>query len=54
MVAAKKLGAWCLTEPGAGSDAAAMQTRAVRKGDNFVINGSKMFITNGTVATFTS
>ncbi len=44
MVAAKKLGAWCLTEPGAGSDAAAMETRAVRKGDNFVINGSKMFI----------
>jgi butyryl-CoA dehydrogenase len=50
MVAAKKLGAWCLTEPGSGSDAAAMQTRAVRAGDNFVINGSKMFITNGSVA----
>jgi alkylation response protein AidB-like acyl-CoA dehydrogenase len=50
MVAAKKLGAWCLTEPGSGSDAAAMQTKAVRKGDNFVINGAKMFITNGTVA----
>ncbi len=50
MVVAKKLGAWCLTEPGSGSDAAAMQTRAVRKGDNFVINGAKMFITNGTVA----
>ncbi|HVA40773.1 MAG TPA: acyl-CoA dehydrogenase family protein, partial [Candidatus Binataceae bacterium] len=50
MVVAKKLGAWCLTEPGSGSDAAAMQTKAVRKGDNFVINGSKMFITNGTVA----
>jgi butyryl-CoA dehydrogenase len=49
MVAAKKLGAWCLTEPGAGSDAAAMQTRAVRRGDNFVINGAKMFITNGSV-----
>ena len=50
MVAAKKLGAWCLTEPGSGSDAAAMQTRAIRDGDNFVINGAKMFITNGTVA----
>ena len=50
MVAAKKLGAWCLTEPGSGSDAAAMQTRAVRKGDDFVINGAKMFITNGSVA----
>jgi len=49
MVAAKKLGAWCLTEPGSGSDAAAMQTRAERKGDNYVINGAKMFITNGSV-----
>jgi alkylation response protein AidB-like acyl-CoA dehydrogenase len=49
LVAAKKLGAWCLTEPGSGSDAAAMQTRAARKGDNFVINGAKMFITNGSV-----
>ncbi|HEY6395743.1 MAG TPA: acyl-CoA dehydrogenase family protein, partial [Candidatus Binataceae bacterium] len=44
------LGAWCLTEPGSGSDAAAMQTRAERVGDNFQINGSKMFITNGTFA----
>ncbi|HZO82823.1 MAG TPA: acyl-CoA dehydrogenase family protein [Candidatus Binataceae bacterium] len=50
MVAAKKLGAWCLTEPGSGSDAAAMKTRAERGGDNFTLNGSKMFITNGSVA----
>jgi butyryl-CoA dehydrogenase len=49
MLAAKKLGAWCLTEPSSGSDAAAMKTRAVRSGDNFQINGSKMFITNGSV-----
>src|SRR5262249_42908513 len=49
MLGAKKIGAWCLTEPNSGSDAAAMQTRAVRVGDNFQINGSKMFITNGTV-----
>ncbi len=49
MLAAKKLGAWCLTEPSSGSDAAAMRTKAVRKGDNFTINGSKMFITNGSV-----
>jgi butyryl-CoA dehydrogenase len=49
MLSAKKLGAWCLTEPSSGSDAAAMKTRAVRVGDNFQINGSKMFITNGTV-----
>ena len=50
MIAAKKLGAWCLTEPGSGSDAAAMKTRAVRRGDNFAIDGAKMFITNGSVA----
>lgn len=49
MLAARKLGAWCLTEPNSGSDAAAMQTRAVRRGDNYAINGNKMFITNGTV-----
>jgi butyryl-CoA dehydrogenase len=50
MLAGKKLGAWCLTEPGSGSDAAAMITRATRGGDHFKINGSKMFITNGSVA----
>jgi butyryl-CoA dehydrogenase len=50
MLAAKKLGAWCLTEPGSGSDAAAMLTRASRGGDDLTINGSKMFITNGSVA----
>jgi alkylation response protein AidB-like acyl-CoA dehydrogenase len=43
------LGAWALTEPGTGSDAAALTTRAVRKGDNWVINGAKMFITQGSV-----
>jgi butyryl-CoA dehydrogenase len=50
MIRAEKLGAWCLTEPGSGSDAAAMKTRAVRSGDNYVIDGAKMFITNGGVA----
>ncbi len=50
LLRAKRLGAWCLTEPGSGSDAAAMKTRAVREGDNYVISGSKMFITNGSVA----
>ena len=49
LLAAKKIGAWCLTEPNSGSDAAAMLTRANRVGDNYVINGSKMFITNGCV-----
>src|SRR5262249_10086515 len=50
LLAGRKLGAWCLTEPGSGSDAAAMVTRASRSGDHFTINGSKMFITNGSVA----
>jgi alkylation response protein AidB-like acyl-CoA dehydrogenase len=49
MIRARKLGAWCLTEPGSGSDAGALTTRAVRSGDNYSITGSKMFITNGTV-----
>jgi alkylation response protein AidB-like acyl-CoA dehydrogenase len=50
MLQAKKLGAWCLTEPSSGSDAAAMHAKATRVGDNYSITGSKMFITNGTVA----
>ncbi len=43
------LGAWGLTEPGSGSDASGMKTTAVRQGNNWVINGTKMFITQGTV-----
>lgn len=46
---AEKLGAWGLTEPGSGSDAAALKTKAEERGDHFVINGAKMFITQGTV-----
>jgi alkylation response protein AidB-like acyl-CoA dehydrogenase len=38
------IGSYCLTEPGSGSDAAAMRTKAVRDGDHYVINGSKAFI----------
>ncbi|MCX8047430.1 MAG: acyl-CoA dehydrogenase [Anoxybacillus gonensis] len=41
------LGAFCLTEPGSGSDAASLKTTAVRDGDHYVLNGSKVFITNG-------
>jgi len=45
----EKLGAWGLTEPSSGSDAAGMKTRADDMGDHFAINGSKIFITQGTV-----
>ncbi|MDN3365262.1 acyl-CoA dehydrogenase [Priestia megaterium] len=41
------LGAFCLTEPSAGSDAASLKTKAERKGDYYLLNGSKLFITNG-------
>jgi acyl-CoA dehydrogenase len=44
---APKLASFCLTEPGAGSDVSGMRTRAVKRGDKYVINGSKTFITNG-------
>jgi alkylation response protein AidB-like acyl-CoA dehydrogenase len=44
------LGAWGLTEPGSGSDAGGMRTTAVRQGDQWVLNGSKTFITNGSYA----
>ncbi len=46
----EKIGAFGLTEPGAGSDAGATRTHAVRDGDEWVINGQKIFITNGSVA----
>ena len=46
----KLLGAYCLTEPGSGSDAAALSTTAVRDGDDWVLNGTKQFITNGQMA----
>jgi acyl-CoA dehydrogenase len=46
----KKLASFCLTEPGAGSDVSGMRTRAVKKGDKYVLNGSKCFITNGQYA----
>jgi butyryl-CoA dehydrogenase len=45
-------GAFCLTEPGAGSDPAAGKTTAVKDGDSYILNGRKCFITNGGVASF--
>jgi len=50
----EKIGAFALTEPNAGSDAAAIQTRAVREGDEFILNGSKLWITNGDIADIVS
>lgn len=47
MASGEYLGAFCLTEPSSGSDAASLKSRAVRSGDHYVINGSKVFITNG-------
>ncbi|MGI0054239.1 MAG: acyl-CoA dehydrogenase family protein [Thermoplasmata archaeon] len=50
LVRGAKVGALALTEPNAGSDAIALATRAERRGDGFVLSGSKQFITNGPVA----
>lgn len=52
LVAEPKLASFCLTERGAGSDVAALRTRAVRKGDKFVLSGEKTFITNAEFADF--
>ena len=46
MAAEGKLGAFCLTEPGAGTDAGSLRTRAVKDGDSYVLNGTKCFISN--------
>ena len=46
----KRIGAFCLTEPVAGSDAASIETKAVLEGDQYVLNGTKTFITQGEVA----
>ncbi len=50
MARGELLGAFCLTEPQAGSDAAALRTRAVRDADDYVLNGVKQFITSGKTA----
>ena len=47
-----KIGAMCITEPFGGSDVAGMRTTAVKKGDKYIINGSKTFITNGVYADY--
>ena len=50
LLSGRKIGAFGLTEPNAGSDASDQQTTAVLEGDHYVLNGTKCFITNGTVA----
>ncbi|MED4464392.1 acyl-CoA dehydrogenase [Metabacillus fastidiosus] len=47
LAAGEYLGAFCLTEPGSGSDAGSLKMRAVKKDDHYILNGSKVFITNG-------
>lgn len=51
-IAGEKIGALCISEPFGGSDVAGMRTNAVLKGDKYVINGSKTFITNGVYADY--
>lgn len=46
----KKIGAFCLTEPNAGSDASAIEATAIKDGDHYVVNANKIFVTNGGVA----
>jgi butyryl-CoA dehydrogenase len=50
LAAGEFLGAFCLTEPGAGSDAAGIQTLAAREGDHYRLNGTKTWVTNGSAA----
>ena len=49
LASGRKLGAWGLTEPGSGSDSGGMKTTATRDGNNWILNGSKTFITQGSV-----
>ncbi|KPK16630.1 MAG: acyl-CoA dehydrogenase [Myxococcales bacterium SG8_38] len=46
------IAAYCLTEPGAGSDAAAIKTTAIREGDHWILNGNKLWVTNGGIADY--
>src|SRR5436189_1354576 len=50
LISGEHVGALAMSEPGAGSDVVSMTTRAEKKGDRYVINGSKMWITNGPIA----
>ena len=50
MARGEKIGTFCLTEPNAGSDASAIETTAVKDGDGYLLNGTKIFVTNGGVS----
>jgi acyl-CoA dehydrogenase len=50
LTSGRKIAAFCLTEASAGSDAAAIRTRAVRNGERYIISGSKIYVTNGPIA----
>jgi butyryl-CoA dehydrogenase len=50
MAKGRKIGTFCLTEPNAGSDASSIETTAVKDGDGYLLNGSKIFVTNGGVS----
>jgi alkylation response protein AidB-like acyl-CoA dehydrogenase len=52
LVTGEMIAAFCLTEPGAGSDAASIKTSAVKDGDDWILNGGKLWITNGGIAQF--
>ena len=50
LASGRKIGTFCLTEPNAGSDASALETTAVRQGDDYILNGNKVFVTNGGIS----
>ena len=50
LASGEKIGAFCLTEPNAGSDASSLETNAIRDGDSYVLNGNKIFVTNGGIS----
>jgi acyl-CoA dehydrogenase family member 9 len=52
LASGKRIAAFCLTEPGSGSDAGSIRTTAVREGDHWILNGEKLWITNGGMASF--
>ena len=52
LASGEAIGAFCLTEPDAGSDAAGIKTRAVKKGDKYLLSGTKIYVTNGGIARY--